>query len=132
MRKRLLGLAASLGALTMALGGVAMAGESTATGFFGAGEFQRTIEGVVNVCPGSSDECISEGTVTVKLLKKKDGVWVKIASKVAQNESGSWYVSFDNAPRAGKCKMTAIFSGTANYDSSRGSVTGGCSQENWM
>lgn len=132
MLRRSWGLAMSVVLLTVALSGSVLAGESTSTSFFAAGAYQRTIEGVINVCTSSSDECLSEGTVRVKLFKKQDGVWVKIASKLADNEGGSWYVSFSNAPRAGRCKMTAIYSGTATYSASRGSTRGGCAEENWM
>lgn len=132
MRKKLLGLAIAVGVLTMALGGIAFAGEPTRTGFFAAGAFQRSIQGVINVCSDNSQECISEGSVKVKLFKKKDGQWVKIASKPATNENGAWQVSFDNAPRSGRCKMTAIYSGTETYDPSKGSINGGCAEESWM
>jgi hypothetical protein len=132
MRTKLLGSALSVAISIVVLGGTALAAEPTRTGFFGAGAYQRTIEGVINVCTDSSQECISEGTVKVKLFKKKDGAWVKIASKPADNEGGSYYVSFADAPRSGRCKMTAIYSGTDTYDPSKGSITGGCGEENWM
>lgn len=131
MSKRLLGSALSVVFLLVALSGHALAGESTKTGFFAAGAFQRSIEGVINVCPSNSNECVSDGSVKVKLFKKKDGAWVKIAAKPADNENGAWFVSFDNAPRSGSCKMTAIYSGTETNEPSRGSITGGCAEERW-
>lgn len=132
MKSRLLGTTALALGLMVGLGGTALAGQPTATSFFAAGEYQRTIEGVINVCESGQQECTSVGSVRVKLFKKKDGEWVRIAVKPAERQGQSWYVSFDGAPRAGRCKMTAIFSGTNTLDPSRGSISGGCSEENWM
>ncbi len=132
MKARFLGTTALIVGLTVGLSGTALAGQPTVTGFFAAGEYRRTIEGVINVCESGQQECTPEGSVKVKLFKKKDGQWVRIAVKPAEQQGSSWYVGFDGAPRAGRCKMTAIFSGTDTLDPSRGSVTGGCSEENWM
>ena len=135
MRRRLLGITTLAVASIMAMSGTAVAAQPTTTFFTFAGGSGGAIEGYVQVCPQGNGDCIEEGSVKVKLFKRKDGVWVKIATKQAidegENTQGLWYVRFTGVPRSGKCKMVANFSGTEQQDPSRGSIKGGCADSDW-
>lgn len=131
---KMLGVSAVAAASFMVIGGTAFAGQPTNTNFLHSGSSQRgTIEGAVGVCEQDQQECGAfDGTMKVKLFKKKDGAWVKIAAKQATKESESlWSVTFTNAPRAGKCKMVALYSSSATYDPSRDATKGGCTDPHW-
>ena len=131
--RRTTAVAITTGTLVAGLGGAAAAGQPTHTGFFAAGAYPPgTIEGVINVCPDGQNECISSGSVRVKLLKLRGGQWEKVAAKQATDEGQTWSVRFRNAPTGGRCKMVARFSGTSSYEPSKGSTSGRCADENWQ
>ena len=133
--KRLLCITTVAMVWVMALGGPASAGTPTNTNWLGASSPEKgVIDGVVGVCEKDQQECGRiDGTMRVKLFKRIDGAWVKIAAKRAARESeGLWSATFTGAPRRGKCKLVAIYSGSDTFDRSRDAITGGCgTNANW-
>lgn len=131
---RLVGITTVAMVWVMTLSVSALAGTPTNTNWLGAGSSERgTIEGAVGVCEQDQQNCGNiDGTMKVKLFKRKDGAWVKIAAKQATKQSQNlWSVKFTGAPRTGKCKMLGLYSGSETYDPSRDSVTGGCADSSW-
>ena len=119
-------------AMTVGLSGTALAGQETTTEFISAGADRRSIRGLIQVCATGSNECLGEGVVTVKLFKKRDGQWVRIRVKNAYEGDNVWQITFHDAPKAGRCKMVALYRGSDTHEPSRGSVRGGCSEEGWI
>ena len=116
--------------LTMATS-AAMAGTSTRTFFSNTGGYQGRISSYIDVCAEVGSACADEGTVRVKLLKLKDGSWVKVAVEQAE-WVGPWHVEFTGAPRRGQCKLIAVYSGSEQWDPSRGSIKGRCNDADWQ
>lgn len=134
VRMKPLGITALAMVWVMALIGTALAATPTHTNWIQAGSSSRgTISGAVGVCEIDQQECGEiDGTMKVKLFKRKDGAWVKIDAKQATKESGNlWSVEFTGAPKAGTCKMLGIYSGSETFDPSRDPIKGGCTDSNW-
>lgn len=133
-RKRVTTVVAGVLAFMM-FAGVALAATNTTTYFYSAGGKNGKIEAAVQVCPDNADSCAASevgGSVTVKLLKLKNGRWVKIASQVAESDGFLWYAKFTGGPTAGKCKMVARYSGTEQNEPSKEAIKGKCADEDWL
>lgn len=130
-RHRMFTITAVAAAILM-IAGVAVAASQTSTYFYSAGGRNGTVQGSIQVCPDEGDQCANEGSVTVKLFKLKDGTWVKIARQVAELDGFLWYVKFRGAPTSGRCKMVANYSGTEQFEPSRASSKGKCTDSDWL
>ncbi len=56
---------------------------------------------------------LASKTVTVTLLKKKDGRFVKLAAKTSKTSAKGVYAASFNRPRRGTCKLRASYAGDA-------------------
>ena len=125
----------AVAAAIMMIAGIALAATNTTSYFYSAGGKNGKVEGSVQVCPDGADSCASDqvgGSVTVKLFRLKDGKWVKLASQVAESDGFLWYAKFTGAPKSGKCKMVAKYSGTDQNDPSKESAKGKCADSDWL
>lgn len=115
----------------LGVGGTAMAGEPTTTWFPYLGTAQGQIDAMAQVCHATQDDCGDpSGDMKFTLFKRKDGVWVKTASKVATHQDGFWSATF-SAPRQGMCKMVAKYLGDGTYDPSKAVLKSSCNDSDW-
>lgn len=132
MRYRAVTITAIVTALMM-IAGVALAGRATDTEIYRASSYRGDISAQIGVCAEDASECPeNEGSVKVRLFKLKNGSWVKIAAKKAKWAGmGGWQVTFEGAPRSGKCKLVARFSGTSKWEPSKDALKAKCDDREW-